>query len=71
MLEDSVLYVSPYTCSSRFHTSDVTSGTQFLADLQDLDLLPGKIETTDPSVSDLLHVRVAELASARGTCVLR
>ena len=41
------------------------------ADLQDLHLLPGKIETTDPSVSDLLHVRVAELASARGTCVLR
>ena len=48
--------------------------SKFLADFQELDLLPERIATTIPSVlgkiARLLHVRVAELASARCNCVL-
>ena len=44
----------------------------FLADPQELHLLPGKIEVTVPSVSEkitlLLHVRPVELVSVHNKC---
>ena len=47
----------------------------FLADLQELHLIPEKIAKTVPflfgKIAHLLHVQVDELAPARCTCVLR
>ena len=71
VLGDSVLYVSRIIASLASILL-LPPLPKFLAHAQELDLLPGKIEMTVPSVFEkiahLLLVRVVELASAHNHC---
>ena len=72
VLEDSVLYASRTLAHLAFILLMSLPLPKFLADLQELDLLPEKISITVPSVFEeiahLLHVRAVELASAHCNC---
>ena len=74
MHEDSVLYVDNVLVRLVSILLMSLPLPKFLADLQELYLLPENTAITIPFVfgriAHLLHVRVAELASARCNCVL-
>ena len=75
LLEDSVLYVSRVLVRLVSILLISLPLPKFLADLEELDLLLEKIVITTPfvlrKIAHLLHVRVAELASAHHRCALR
>ena len=73
--EDSVLYVIHVLIRLASILLLSLPLPKFLADLQELDLLPERIAVKNVfvfgKIVHLLHVRVAGLASARCNCVLR
>ena len=73
--EDSTRYVNMYLVNSPPYFYCHFRCQNLLVDLQDIDFLPEKIAITAPlvfgKIAHLVHVRVADLASARYKCVPR